>query len=158
VLAFVFLLYEVAGTFANLCGGWLAARFGNPRMLMTGLGLQIAGLLLLSCLDPPRARIAPHPMLGRGAGPAGQCALSMVADQCGDHAASANCPAISRFTRCTVPLPTPTIAATLRMPLPALRCSPMAFSILGDTFGRPICFPAFVPAMEARWTRARCGP
>ena len=30
----------------------MAARFGNPRMLMTGLGLQIAGLLLLSLLDP----------------------------------------------------------------------------------------------------------
>ena len=39
------------------------------------------------------------------------------------HAAFANSPAISRFTRCTVPLPTLTIAATLRMPLPALRCS-----------------------------------
>ena len=39
------------------------------------------------------------------------------------HAASANRPAISLFTRCTVPLPTPTNAATLRMPFPALRCS-----------------------------------
>jgi MFS family permease len=52
MLAFLFLLYETAGIFANLGGGWLAARFGIPRMLMTGLGLQIAGLLLLSSLDP----------------------------------------------------------------------------------------------------------
>ena len=52
MLAFLFLLYEAAGIFANLGGGWLAARFGIPRMLMSGLGLQIAGLLLLSALDP----------------------------------------------------------------------------------------------------------
>ena len=52
MLAFLFLLYEAAGIFANLGGGWLAARFGIPRMLMTGLTLQIAGLLLLSALDP----------------------------------------------------------------------------------------------------------
>ncbi|MEJ0017363.1 MAG: organoarsenical effux MFS transporter ArsJ [Acetobacteraceae bacterium] len=52
MLAVLFLLYEAAGIFANLGGGWLAARFGIPRMLMTGLALQIAGLLLLSCLDP----------------------------------------------------------------------------------------------------------
>ncbi|MGE0825335.1 MAG: organoarsenical effux MFS transporter ArsJ [Candidatus Binatia bacterium] len=51
-LAFLFLLYEAAGIFANLGGGWLATRFGIPRMLMTGLALQIAGLLLLSALDP----------------------------------------------------------------------------------------------------------
>src|SRR6478735_2050583 len=52
MLAFLFLLYEAAGIFANLGGGWLAARFGIPRMLMTGLTLQIAGLLLLSALNP----------------------------------------------------------------------------------------------------------
>jgi hypothetical protein len=52
MLAFLFLLYEGAGIFANLGGGWLAARFGIPRMLMTGLALQISGLLLLSGLDP----------------------------------------------------------------------------------------------------------
>lgn len=50
MLAFLFLLYEAAGIFANLGGGWLAARFGIPRMLMTGLTLQIAGLLMLSGL------------------------------------------------------------------------------------------------------------
>jgi predicted MFS family arabinose efflux permease len=52
MLSFLFLLYETAGIFANLGGGWLAARFGIPRMLMTGLALQIAGLTLLSALDP----------------------------------------------------------------------------------------------------------
>ncbi len=51
-LAFLFLLYEAAGILANLGGGWLAVRFGIPRMLAIGLGLQIAGLLLLSALDP----------------------------------------------------------------------------------------------------------
>src|SRR5580765_2238528 len=52
MLAFLFLLYEFAGIFANLGGGWLAARFGIPRMLMIGLTSQITGLLLLSALDP----------------------------------------------------------------------------------------------------------
>jgi predicted MFS family arabinose efflux permease len=51
-LAFLFLLYEFAGIIANLAGGWLATRFGIPRMLMTGQVLQIASLLLLSALDP----------------------------------------------------------------------------------------------------------
>ena len=51
MLAFLFLLYEAAGIFANLGGGWLAARFGIPRMLMTGLILQIAGLVMLSALQ-----------------------------------------------------------------------------------------------------------
>ena len=52
VLASLFLLYELAGIFANLAGGWLAVRFGIPRMLMTGLTLQILGLMLLSVLNP----------------------------------------------------------------------------------------------------------
>src|SRR5215469_11806037 len=51
-LAFLFLLYEVAGIVANLGGGWLALRFGIPRMLAAGQILQIAGLLMLSMLDP----------------------------------------------------------------------------------------------------------
>ncbi|MFI4981129.1 MAG: organoarsenical effux MFS transporter ArsJ [Nevskiales bacterium] len=52
MLAFLFLLYETAGIFANLGGGWLALRFGIPRMLAAGLVLQITGLLMLSALDP----------------------------------------------------------------------------------------------------------
>jgi predicted MFS family arabinose efflux permease len=51
-LSFLFLLYEFAGVIANLAGGWLATRFGIPRMLAVGQGLQIAGLLMLSALDP----------------------------------------------------------------------------------------------------------
>jgi predicted MFS family arabinose efflux permease len=51
-LAFLFLLYETAGIAANLGGGWLASRFGIPRMLATGQALQIAGLAMLSALDP----------------------------------------------------------------------------------------------------------
>ena len=52
MLASLFLLYEAAGIFANLGGGWLATRFGIPRMLAVGLVLQIGGLLLLSALNP----------------------------------------------------------------------------------------------------------
>ena len=37
-LAFLFLLYEFAGIVANLVGGWLATRFGIPRMLAVGPG------------------------------------------------------------------------------------------------------------------------
>ena len=51
-LAFMFLLYETAGIFANVGGGWLASRFGIPRMLMAGQTLQIGGLLMLSALSP----------------------------------------------------------------------------------------------------------
>ena len=51
-LAFLFLLYEGAGIVANLMGGWLAARYGITRMLVVGLGTQIAGFVLLSMLQP----------------------------------------------------------------------------------------------------------
>lgn len=51
-LAMLFLLYEAAGIFANLGGGWLAVRFGIPRMLAVGLGLQVFGLLMLSATNP----------------------------------------------------------------------------------------------------------
>jgi MFS family permease len=51
-LAFLFLLYEAAGIAANLGGGWLASRFGIPRMLAIGQTLQILVLLFLSGLDP----------------------------------------------------------------------------------------------------------
>lgn len=52
VLAFMFLLYETAGIFANAGGGWMATRFGIPRMLMAGQILQISGLCMLSALQP----------------------------------------------------------------------------------------------------------
>ena len=57
-LAFLFLLYETAGIFANVGGGWLAARFGIPRMLASGLTLQIGGLLMLSALNPAWGSVA----------------------------------------------------------------------------------------------------
>lgn len=51
-LAFLFLLYEAAGIVANLIGGWLATRFGIPRMLMVGLATQALAFLLLAAVDP----------------------------------------------------------------------------------------------------------
>jgi len=51
-LALLFLLYEAAGVVANLVGGWLATRYGIQRMLLTGLCLQVTGLLMLSALSP----------------------------------------------------------------------------------------------------------
>jgi len=51
-LALMFLLYETAGIFANAGGGWMASRFGIPRMLMAGQVLQIGSLCMLSVLQP----------------------------------------------------------------------------------------------------------
>ena len=58
VLAFLFLLYETAGIFANVGGGWLASRFGIPRMLAAGQILQIFGLCMLSALNPDWGAVA----------------------------------------------------------------------------------------------------
>ncbi len=51
-LAYLFLLYEVAGMATNLSAGWIAARFGLTSTLYAGLGLQVLALLALSRLDP----------------------------------------------------------------------------------------------------------
>jgi len=51
-LAWLFLLYEVAGIATNLAAGWLAARFGLAATLYGGLGLQIAALAALAQMDP----------------------------------------------------------------------------------------------------------
>jgi MFS family permease len=51
-LAWLFLLYEVAGIVTNLAAGWLAARFGLAATLYGGLGLQIGALVALAQLDP----------------------------------------------------------------------------------------------------------
>lgn len=51
-LAFLFLLYEAAGIGANMIGGWLATRYGIPRMLTVGLAAQITGFLVLSAVSP----------------------------------------------------------------------------------------------------------
>ena len=51
-LAWLFLLYEVAGIVTNLAAGWLAARFGLAATLYGGLALQIGALAALAQLDP----------------------------------------------------------------------------------------------------------
>lgn len=51
-LAWLFLLYEVAGIVTNLVAGWLAARFGLASTLIAGLALQIVALVALTQLDP----------------------------------------------------------------------------------------------------------
>jgi len=51
-LAWLFLLYELAGIVTNLGAGWLAARFGLAATLHAGLALQIAALAALAQLDP----------------------------------------------------------------------------------------------------------
>ena len=56
MLASLFLLYEAAGIFANLGGGWLAARFGIPRMLAVGL---------VAADRRAAAAVRPRPGLGR---------------------------------------------------------------------------------------------
>jgi MFS family permease len=51
-LAWLFLLYELAGIVTNLAAGWLAARFGLAATLHGGLALQIGALVALAQLDP----------------------------------------------------------------------------------------------------------
>ncbi|WP_298837130.1 organoarsenical effux MFS transporter ArsJ [uncultured Roseobacter sp.] len=51
-LAYLFVLYEIAGVVTNLSAGWIAARFGLTSTLYAGLGIQIAALLALTLLDP----------------------------------------------------------------------------------------------------------
>lgn len=51
-LAYLFVLYEIAGIVTNLCAGWIAARFGLTRTLYGGLALQVLALVALSALDP----------------------------------------------------------------------------------------------------------
>jgi len=51
-LAYLFVLYEIAGMVTNLSAGWIAARFGLTTTLYAGLGLQVLALLALAQLDP----------------------------------------------------------------------------------------------------------
>jgi hypothetical protein len=51
-LAYLFILYEVAGMVTNLSAGWIAARFGLTSTLYAGLALQVVALLALAQLDP----------------------------------------------------------------------------------------------------------
>ncbi|MDB6179401.1 organoarsenical effux MFS transporter ArsJ [Paracoccus sp. Z330] len=51
-LAYLFILYELAGMVTNLAAGWIAARFGLTSTLYAGLALQVVALLALTQLDP----------------------------------------------------------------------------------------------------------
>ena len=51
-LAWLFLLYELAGMVTNLSAGWIAARYGLTATLYAGLGIQVLALLALAGLDP----------------------------------------------------------------------------------------------------------
>ncbi|SFS69235.1 hypothetical protein SAMN04488040_1635 [Sulfitobacter marinus] len=51
-LAYLFVLYEIAGVVTNLSAGWIAARFGLTSTLYAGLTLQVIALLALAQLDP----------------------------------------------------------------------------------------------------------
>ncbi len=51
-LAYLFVLYEIAGMVTNLSAGWIAARFGLTTTLYAGLGLQVVALIALAQLDP----------------------------------------------------------------------------------------------------------
>ena len=50
-LAYLFILYEVAGMVTNLTAGWIAQRFGLTSTLYAGLALQVIALLALAQLD-----------------------------------------------------------------------------------------------------------
>ena len=47
-LAYLFVLYEIAGVVTNLAAGWIAARFGLNSTLYAGLALQIVALVALA--------------------------------------------------------------------------------------------------------------
>ncbi len=51
-IAFLFLLYEFMGIVTNLIGGWVGARAGLNRTLLTGLALQIVALVTLTFHQP----------------------------------------------------------------------------------------------------------
>ena len=51
-LAYLFVLYEIAGVVTNLSAGWIAARFGLTSTLYAGLALQVIALLALTQLEP----------------------------------------------------------------------------------------------------------
>ncbi len=51
-LAYLFVLYEIAGMVTNLSAGWIAARFGLTSTLYAGLAVQVVALIALAQLDP----------------------------------------------------------------------------------------------------------
>jgi predicted MFS family arabinose efflux permease len=60
-VASLFVLYEVAGVFTNLVGGFLAARWGLKVTLFMGLAVQIAALLMLG-FAPASLLVVPYVM------------------------------------------------------------------------------------------------
>jgi len=50
-LAYLFILYEIAGMVTNLTAGWIAARYGLASTLYAGLTLQVVALVALTQLD-----------------------------------------------------------------------------------------------------------
>lgn len=50
-VALLFLFYEVFGVVTNFLGGWIGSQFGLKVTLYSGIGLQIAALVMLSLLD-----------------------------------------------------------------------------------------------------------
>ena len=60
-LAYLFVLYEIAGMVTNLSAGWIAARFGLTATLYAGLAIQVVALLALAqhpVLDDVAHRLA----------------------------------------------------------------------------------------------------
>ena len=51
-VASLFLFYEIFGILTNLCGGWLASRFGLKSTLFMGLGTQLTALSMLALMPP----------------------------------------------------------------------------------------------------------
>jgi len=49
-VASLFVFYELFGIFTNLCGGYLATRFGLKSTLFAGLGTQIVALAMLALM------------------------------------------------------------------------------------------------------------
>jgi len=49
-VASLFLFYELFGIFTNLCGGYLATRFGLKSTLFAGLGTQLVALAMLALM------------------------------------------------------------------------------------------------------------
>ena len=49
-VASLFLFYEIFGIITNLCGGYLASRFGLKSTLFMGLGTQIVALAMLALM------------------------------------------------------------------------------------------------------------
>ena len=49
-LAYMFVLYELAGVITNILAGWIGSRYGLSSTLIAGLALQIVAVLALSQL------------------------------------------------------------------------------------------------------------